>query len=112
MKNVMRVFSVILLIMVGTVFAVGPAGLLVTLFKNSGTESGIMVQTTFWLAIILIYYFIATFISVDKVIGRIYPVFGMCLIIMAVGVCFGTLNTCLLTAGICTALLRALPKGR
>ena len=28
MKNVMRVFSVVLLIMVGTVFAVGPAGLL------------------------------------------------------------------------------------
>ena len=91
MHNVMRVFSVILLIMVGTVFAVGPAGLLVTLFKNSGIESGIVIQTTFWLAIILIYYFIATFISVDKVIGRIYPIFGICLIIMAVGVCFGTL---------------------
>ena len=93
MKNVMRVFSVILLIMVGTVFAVGPAGLLVTLFKNSGVESGIVIQTTFWLAIILIYYFIATFISVDKVIGRIYPIFGMCLIIMAIGVCFGTLTS-------------------
>ena len=37
MKNVMRVFSVVLLIMVGTVFAVGPAGLIVTLFKNSGS---------------------------------------------------------------------------
>ena len=35
MKNVMRVFSVVLLIMVGTVFAVGPAGLIVTLFKNA-----------------------------------------------------------------------------
>ncbi len=93
MKAVMRVFSVILLIMVGTVFAVGPAGLLVTLFKNSGIESGIVVQATFWLAIILIYYFIATFISVDKVIGKIYPLFGICLIIMAVGVCFGTLTS-------------------
>ena len=93
MKAVMRVFSVILLIMVGTVFAVGPAGLLVTLFKNSGIESGIVVQATFWLAIILIYYFIATFISVDKVIGKIYPVFGLCLIVMAVGVCFGTLTS-------------------
>jgi len=93
MKAVMRVFSVILLIMVGTVFAVGPAGLLVTLFKNSGIESGIVVQATFWLAIILIYYFIATFISVDKVIGKIYPIFGFCLIVMAVGVCFGTLTS-------------------
>ena len=90
MKNVMRVFSVILLIMVGTVFAVGPAGLLVTLFKNSGVESGIVLNSAFWLAIILCYYFIATFISVDKVIGKIYPVFGICLIIMAIGVGFGT----------------------
>ena len=92
MKNVMRVFSVILLIMVGTVFAVGPAGLLVTLFKNNGATSGIVVNPAFWLAIILCYYFIATFISVDKVIGKIYPLFGICLIIMAVGVCFGTLK--------------------
>ena len=84
MHNVMRVFSVILLIMVGTVFAVGPAGLLVTLLKNSGVENGIFIQTTFWLAVILIYYFIATFISVDKVIGRIYPIFGICLIILVV----------------------------
>ncbi|MBR7073713.1 MAG: carbon starvation protein A [Oscillospiraceae bacterium] len=90
MKNVMRVFSVILLIMVGTVFAVGPAGLLVTLFKNSGVESGIVLNPAFWLAIILCYYFIATFISVDKVIGKIYPLFGICLIIMAIGVGFGT----------------------
>ena len=93
MKNVMRVFSVILLIMVGTVFAVGPAGLLVTLFKNSGVESGVVVQATFWLAIILIYYFIATFISVDKVIGRVYPIFGICLIVMAIGVCVGTMTS-------------------
>ncbi len=93
MKAVMRVFSVILLIMVGTVFAVGPAGLLVTLLKNNGVETGIFVQPAFWLAIILIYYFIATFISVDKVIGKIYPIFGICLIIMAIGVCFGTLTS-------------------
>ena len=77
MKTVMRVFSVILLIMVGTVFAVGPAGLLVTLFKNSGVTSGIVLNS-------------ATFISVDKVIGKIYPLFGICLIVMAIGVCFGT----------------------
>lgn len=93
MKTVMRVFSVILLIMVGTVFAVGPAGLLVTLFTNSGAQGGVVVNPAFWLAIILIYYFVATFISVDKVIGRIYPIFGICLIIMAVGVCFGTITS-------------------
>ena len=88
MQNIMRVFSVVLLIMVGTVFAVGPAGLIVTLCKNGGM-SGLMTTTLFWLIIILVYYFIATFISIDAIIGKIYPVFGICLIIMAVGVIFG-----------------------
>mgnify|MGYP000700669615 CR=1 FL=1 len=72
MKNVMRVFSVVLLVMVGTVFAVGPAGLIVTLFKEGGI-GGILASTEFWLWIILAYYFIATFISIDKIIGRILP---------------------------------------
>ncbi len=88
MKNVMRVFSVVLLVMVGTVFAVGPAGLIVTLFKNNGTE-GILATTLFWLIIILVYYFIATFLSIDKIIGKVYPIFGICLIVMAVGVAIG-----------------------
>ena len=88
MKNVMRVFSVVLLIMVGTVFAVGPAGLIVTLFKNGGS-TGIVTTTLFWLIIVLVYYFIATFISIDKIIGKIYPLFGICLIIMAIGVAVG-----------------------
>ena len=69
MKNVMRVFSVVLLIMVGTVFAVGPAGLIVTLFKNGGSN-GIVTTTLFWLIIVLVYYFIATFLSIDKIIGK------------------------------------------
>ena len=73
MQNIMRVFSVVLLIMVGTVFAVGPAGLIVTLCKNSGM-SGVLTTTLFWLIIILVYYFIATFISIDAIIiGKIYP---------------------------------------
>ncbi|MBR6115522.1 MAG: carbon starvation protein A [Oscillospiraceae bacterium] len=92
MKNVMRVFAVILLIMVGTVFAVGPAGLLVKLIGTSGA-TGLLVNKIFWLAVIMIYYFIATFISVDKVIGKIYPIFGICLIVMAIGVAFGTLTS-------------------
>ena len=88
MQNIMRVFSVVLLIMVGTVFAVGPAGLIVTLCKNNGV-SGVLSTTLFWLIVILVYYFIATFISIDKIIGKVYPLFGMCLIIMAVGVIIG-----------------------
>lgn len=79
MKNVMRVFSVVLLVMVGVVFSKGPAGLLALLTPEKLNE-------TFWLWLIIAYYFVATFVPVDKVIGRIYPVFGLCLIAMAVGV--------------------------
>ena len=88
MKNVMRVFSVVLLVMVGTVFAVGPAGLIVTLLGNKGV-TGVLANPEVWLWIILAYYFVATFISIDKIIGRIYPLFGICLIVMAVGVIVG-----------------------
>ena len=68
MKNVMRVFSVVLLVMVGTVFAVGPAGLIQLLFTN-GNSTGILTSKLFWLILILIYYFVATFLSIDKIIG-------------------------------------------
>ena len=82
MLQVMRVFSVILLVMVGVVFSKGPAGLLALLTPEK-------LDATFWLWVIIIYYFIATFVPIDKVIGKIYPIFGICLIIMAVGVIFG-----------------------
>lgn len=88
MKNVMRVFSVVLLVMVGTVFAVGPAGLIQLLCSKGGSE-GILASKMFWLILILVYYFIATFLSIDKIIGKIYPVFGICLIVMALGVALG-----------------------
>lgn len=88
MKNVMRVFSVVLLVMVGTVFAVGPAGLIQLLCTKNGA-AGLLSSKLFWLILILIYYFIATFLSIDKLIGKVYPVFGICLIIMAVGVALG-----------------------
>jgi len=90
MKNVMRVFSVVLLFMVGVVFAVGPAGLLAYLFGQGGTAS-IFTNKYFWLVIIFVYFFIATFLSVDKIIGKLYPVFGICLIVMAIGVGVGTI---------------------
>ncbi len=80
-RKIMRIFSVILLVLVGVVFMMGPAGLL----ANLGMK-GIFAETNFWLAIILAYYFIATVLPIDKVISKIYPVFGLTLLIMAVGV--------------------------
>lgn len=163
MKNAMRVITVFLLVMVGAVFAVGPAGLIVKLCEpkpavevsvepvkeiqsdmltnaaggegesgaavtdGAGQETSVVPgvetvksaegnieaaniaqkteenaastktepqkrlidKTWFWVVVILIYYFIATFISIDKIIGKLYPLFGLALIIMAVGVTVG-----------------------
>ena len=79
MRQVMRVFSVVLLVLVGVTFSTGPANLLAMLTPQ-------LLDAKFWLAVVLIYYFIATFVPIDKVIGKIYPIFGICLIVMALGV--------------------------
>lgn len=79
MLQVMRVFSIILLVMCGVVFTKGPADLLAMLTPES-------LNATFWLWVVMIYYVIATFVPIDKVIGKLYPIFGICLIIMALGV--------------------------
>ena len=75
-KQFMRGFSVILLILVGVVFFLGPAELLQNL---TGIDVKILV------GIILAYYFLATILPIDKIIGRVYPIFGAILIFMAVG---------------------------
>ena len=79
MRHFVNVFSVVLLILVGTVFVAGPANLIVTL-----TPSWISLSVV--TAGIFIYYILATLLPIDKIIGKIYPVFGLLLIIMAVGV--------------------------
>ena len=72
-KKVMLVFSVLLLMMVGAVFVYSPAEIL----------DGMAGTTTMWIIIIFAYYFIATMLPVDKVIGRIYPLFAFSLLFMA-----------------------------
>ncbi|WP_069649064.1 carbon starvation CstA family protein [Caloranaerobacter ferrireducens] len=79
-RKIMRIFSVVLLILVGTVFMTGPAKLLASL------NLGGIGSASVWLGIIIVYYFLATILPVDKVIGRIYPLFGAALLIMAVGI--------------------------
>ena len=81
-KNIMRVFSVVLLLLVGVVFVAAPAGLLAKLTPES-------LNLTFWIAVIFVYYFLATILPIDKIIGRLYPIFGAVLIIMAVGMTVG-----------------------
>lgn len=72
----MRGFSVILLILVGVVFFLGPAALLQSM---TGMDLKVLI------GVIIAYYFLATILPVDKIIGRIYPLFGAVLIFMAVG---------------------------
>ena len=75
--NFMRVFSVILLLLVGVVFVVSPADILATKFE--------LISKNSWLAIIIAYYFVATLLPVDKLIGKVYPLFGIALVTMALG---------------------------
>lgn len=90
-RQVMRVFSTVLLVLVGVVFMAGPAGLLSNLDGFAG--NGLLGNKHFWLWIIIAYYFIATVLPVDKLISKIYPLFGAVLLIMAFGVGGGLIAT-------------------
>lgn len=81
-KNIMRVFSVLLLILVGVVFVNGPASILTNM---TGINQFI------WVGIIIVYYLIATVLPIDKLIAKIYPLFGASLLIMGFGIGAGLL---------------------
>ena len=76
-KQLMRVFSVILLLLVGVVFVMSPAQILTNITG---------VNYTVWLAVIIIYYLCATVLPIDTIIGKIYPIFGLSLLVMAFGI--------------------------
>ena len=78
-RNVMLVFTVLLLMIVGAVFVYSPALIL----------AGMCGKPMLWIVIIFIYYVIATLLPIDKIIGRIYPVFAIALIVMALGLLVG-----------------------
>lgn len=77
-KQFMRVFTVFLMVIVGAVFIIGPAKILESLTPESLTMN-------FWVWAVFIYYVLATMLPIDKIIGKIYPVFGFALLFMAVG---------------------------
>ena len=91
-KQFMRIFSVGLMVLVGAVFLSQPASLIVNRLDIPSLE-GIAFGDFSWLmlivlGIILLYYIAATLLPVDKIIGRIYPIFGVALLFMALGVLF------------------------
>ena len=76
-RSAVRVFSIVLMILVGAVFILSPAELLASMMPS--------VAKSIWVWIILAYYVLATMLPVDKVIGKVYPIFGIALIAMAAG---------------------------
>jgi len=77
MRQFMRLFSIVLLILVGVVFLRSPASILGQMIPQ--------VSYYTWIGIIIVYYFVATLLPIDKIIGKLYPLFGAALIFMALG---------------------------
>ena len=87
-RIIMRIFALILMILVGAVFVTTPAGLLASMFGNPDSLAG---SSLLWMLIIIVYYIFATILPIDKLIGRIYPLFGVALLVMAIGMLGGVL---------------------
>ena len=77
MLQLMRAIALVLLILVGVVFMRSPASIMVEMVPA--------ISYWWWIGIILVYYFVATMLPIDKLIGKIYPLFGAALIFMALG---------------------------
>ena len=82
-RTVMLIFSIFLLMMVGAVFVFSPAKILGGIWEPAFFVNNLG-PSSFWIIIVFAYYIIATMLPVDKIIGRIYPVFAIALIFMAV----------------------------
>ena len=78
-KRAMLVFSVLLLMMVGVVFVYSPAIIL----------HGIWGSKMMWIVAIFVYYIIATMLPIDKIIGKVYPLFAFSLLFMALALFVG-----------------------
>lgn len=78
-KNIMLIFTIFLMIMVGAVFVYSPALILGGLTSFLGSSSVFI-----WCGIIFVYYLIATMLPIDKIIGKVYPIFAIAIIFMAI----------------------------
>ncbi len=91
-RYVMRLLSILLLVLVGTVFVVTPADLLAQMTSNvhfSIFNLQFALTPLVWFFVILLYYALATMLPIYTLIGRIYPVFGVSLLVMALLACYG-----------------------
>lgn len=104
-KAFINLLAVVLLFLVGVVFVTSPAKLLSNLtVENLGVAETVGAATTvfgydaatvlvIWTSIILVYYVIATLLPIDKIIGRIYPLFGALLLFMTFGMIYGLVSS-------------------
>lgn len=76
-KSGVNVISLVLMILVAAAFTAGPAQLLTQLTPLSFTAA---------LVVIFAYFFLAAILPVNQIIGRIYPVFGIILVVMAAAI--------------------------
>lgn len=87
-RMLMRILTLVLMTLVGAVFVTTPADIL----DGMMPDSGFLWSKDFWVILIFAYYICATLLPIDKLIGAIYPVFGLALLIMAVGVGYGIMT--------------------
>ncbi|MCO4096188.1 carbon starvation protein A [Macrococcoides canis] len=86
MKHIVNIFTLLLLLLTATVFVSSPAILIHGLFDKK-IALGLIIFVIFG------YYFLSTVLPIDKIIGRIYPLFGAFLLISAVGIFFRLIQT-------------------
>ena len=79
MKKITCVFTLILMILVAAVFVSGPAELIAGMTPD-------WMNAQFWIIVIFLYFILATMLPVDKIIGKIYPLFAFALLFMAGGI--------------------------
>lgn len=91
-RTFMRIFSVFLMVLVGAVFMSQPAELIASNIPMPALEipafAGNSWELVAVLAVILVYYILATLLPIDKLIGRIYPFFGIALLVMALSILY------------------------
>lgn len=78
-KHVVNIFTMLLLMLVGTVFVTSPANLINSITPN-WLGLGVIV------VLIFVYYIISTILPIDKALGKVYPWFGAILIISTIAI--------------------------
>ena len=78
-KKITCIFTLILMILVAAVFVSGPAELIAGMTPD-------WMNAKFWIFVIFLYFILATMLPVDKIIGKIYPLFAFALLFMAGGI--------------------------